>query len=106
MATKPIDSPYDHLSSEEQEHAYAIQRLINGRTAWRLEGSYGRAMMDMINNGYCLLGREDTRDAYGNHIPSRTQVQQGTKGSYEYVANLHGEEWAAWMAAISEESST
>lgn len=78
----------------------AVQRAINSLTAWRMQGSYGRAMMNMIQSGQALLGHEDTRDYYGNHIPSRHQVEEGTIGSYEYVANLSGREWADRMAAL------
>jgi hypothetical protein len=98
------ECPYTYLEPEEVEQAQQTQQLINGGVAWRLEGSYGRSMMQMIRGGYCLLGREYSRDAYGNHIPSRDEVEAGTKGSYEYVAKLHGTEWADYMAALTEKS--
>ena len=87
----------------ETEHEYyeAIQRAINEGTAWKFQGSYGRTMMDAIRSGYCLLGRHRTQDYYGNVIPSRDDVQAGTKGSYDYVLNLQGQEWADTMGDIS-----
>ena len=63
-----------------EEYYLAIQRVINSGM-WGLQGSYGRTMMDAISAGLCLLGHNDARDYYGNHIPSRDQVQAGTKGS-------------------------
>ena len=88
----------DEDSTLEDEVA-AIQRAINSGQ-WGLQGSYGRAMMHALTEGFCLLGREDARDYYGNHIPSRTQVQAGTKGSYEYVAQRFGRTHADKVAAI------
>ena len=81
----------------EEEYYRAMQRTINGGM-WGLQGSYGRAMMDAISSGKCLLGENDARDYYGNHIPSRDQVQAGTKGSYDFVVKHNGQDWADLMA--------
>ena len=83
----------------EIEYFKSIQRAINSGM-WGLQGSYGRTMMDAIRSGYCLLGNNTARDYYGNTIPSRTQVQEGTKGSYDFVADAMGAEWADEMAAV------
>jgi hypothetical protein len=80
-----------------EEYYLAIQRVINGGM-WGLQGSYGRTMMDAISAGLCLLGHNDARDYYGNHIPSRDQVQAGTKGSYDFVVAERGQDWANMMA--------
>ena len=61
------------------------QKLINSGNAWRLEGSVGRYCMDMISGGYCMLGKVGHRDYYGNYVPSRYEVEKGTKGSREFV---------------------
>jgi hypothetical protein len=83
-----------------EEYYESLQRAINGLSAWRMQGSYGRAMMQALTDGYCLLGREHTRDYWGNRIPSREEVKRGTKGSIEYVAQIHGQEYADRMEAI------
>ncbi len=83
----------------EEEHFAALQRAINSGSAWSFQGSYGRAMMDAIEAGRCMLGSDSARDYWGNYIPSRDQVMAGTKGSYEYVAAAFGAEWADMMAA-------
>ena len=83
------------------EHYEAIQRAINEGTAWKFQGSYGRTMMDAIRSGYCMLGRHRTQDYYGNVIPSRDDVQAGTKGSYDYVVHMQGQEWADTMGDLS-----
>ena len=56
----------------EEEYYLAIQRVINGGM-WGLQGSYGRTMMDAISAGLCLLGHNDARDYYGNHIDCTQQ---------------------------------
>ena len=85
---------------DTQEYYEAIQSAINSGTAWSFQGSYGRTMMDAIREGYCLLGHVGARDYYGNTIPSRDDVQEGTKGSYEYVIHMRGQEWADMMGAL------
>lgn len=88
-------------SNSEAVYFAAIQRAINSGTAWSFQGSYGRAMMAAIESGHCMLGPNDARDYYGNHVPSRDQVQEGTKGSYTFVADRHGSEWADAMEKVS-----
>jgi hypothetical protein len=78
----------------------ALQRAINGGEAWKFQGSYGRAMMAAIEEGRCLLGPQPAQDAWGNRIPSRTEVEPGTKGSREFVAARQGESWAKKMESI------
>ena len=61
------------------------QKLINSGLAWKLEGSTGRFAMDLIRNGYCYLGVKGHKDYYGNYVPSRFEVETGTKGSLQFV---------------------
>ena len=79
-----------------EEYYLAIQRAINSGM-WGLQGSYGRAMMDAISAGLCLLGHNRASDYYGNTIPSRDDVKAGTKGSYDFVREERGQEWADLM---------
>lgn len=65
-----------------------LQTLIDNGNAWRLEGSVGRAAMDAIESGACILGEVGHRDYWGNYIPSRHEVKPGTKGSIEYALAL------------------
>jgi hypothetical protein len=91
-----IDMIEGETTCTMEEYYFAIQKAINGG-AWSMQGSYGRAMMDAITSGHCMLGRDQCRDYYGNTIPSRDDVQQGTKGSYNYVIKHNGLEWADLM---------
>lgn len=82
----------------ETEEAYymAIQRAINAGT-WSLQGSFGRTMMEAIEEGRCMLGERGAKDYWGNYIPARSQVQEGTKGSADYVADRFGADWLELM---------
>lgn len=84
---------------DDQEYYASVQRAINAGS-WSFQGSYGRTMMDAISAGYCVLGRSDFKDYYGNHIPSRDQVQPGTKGSVEYVQERQGTEWTDFIKSV------
>ena len=83
----------------EDEYYASIQSAINSGM-WGLQGSYGRTMMEAINSGCCLLVKSRASDYYGNVIPSRDDVKAGTKGSYDFVADAMGVEWADQMAAM------
>ena len=67
------------------DHVAALQELVNTGDAWRLEGSVGREAMELIEAGWITLGEVGHRDYWGNYVPSRTEVEPGTKGSPEYV---------------------
>lgn len=94
---------YEVLEGDEvDEDIYYthMQVAINAGTAWKFQGSVGRSMMDAITAGKCLLGKDSAADYWGNYIPSRDEVKAGTKGSFEYVAEKMGEEYAKSMAEI------
>lgn len=73
-----------YADTDEQDEIRALQTMINGGH-WSFQGSVGRAMMAAIEAGVCALGPEPARDYWGNRIPSRSEVEPGTKGSIEYV---------------------
>jgi hypothetical protein len=75
---------YDDFEDEDEYRA-EMQSLINSGMAWKLEGSIGRAAMSMIESGACILGEEGHKDYWGNYVPSRYEVEPGTKGSVEYA---------------------
>ena len=93
-----IDTLEGNEDASREDEACARQRAINAGM-WSLQGSYGRSMMAAIEAGDCMLGEHDARDYWGNHIPSRSQVQAGTKGSREFVVEHNGEAWAAMLDA-------
>lgn len=90
-----------------------LQEAIENGTAWRLEGSVGRAAADALKSGACFLpsiwsdGAErpltgesahefehllkpPMRDYFGNVIPYRELLQPGTKGTLENSARFYG----------------
>jgi hypothetical protein len=75
----------------EDEQIAVYQELVNTGAAWRMEGHVGRTAMGMIEEGLIMLGKEGHRDYYGNYVPSRFEVQSGTKGSFAYVHARHPE---------------
>lgn len=73
-----------------EERAAAVQPLIDSGAIWRLEGSAGREAMSLIESGYCVLGPQGHHDYWGNYVPSRYEVADGTKGSASYARELTG----------------
>lgn len=86
--------------ASEVEYFQSIQRAINSGTAWSFQGSFGRTMMEAIESGKCLLGLSSARDYYGNRIPSRDEVKQGTKGSLDFVVQHSGQEFADLISNV------
>jgi hypothetical protein len=70
----------------EDEQLALYQHLVDTGDAWRLEGHVGRTAMGLIEAGAIMLGEVGHHDYWGNYVPSRTEVEPGTKGSAEYVA--------------------
>ncbi len=99
MLTVEQITDYEEGELDEMGEALVLQTAINGGQ-WSLQGSYGRAMMDAIKCGWCLLGKFSARDYWGNMIPSRTDVKPGTPGSIEYVREQMGDEWARQIEGV------
>ena len=81
----------DTVLAAQDGDTQALQAMIDAG-AWSLEGSMGRAMMDAITDGRCILGPCGARDYWGNYIPSRDEVKPGSKGSIEYAVAMQAEE--------------
>lgn len=90
---------------DEATYYEAMQRQINAGDIWHLQGSMGRAAMDAIKSGKCLVGREARKDFYGNVVPGRDMLEQGTKGTRDFVAKHNGAAWADNMATIGDAMS-
>ena len=99
LTLNDIDTIENGEASQE-EYYQAMQRAINNGMAWKMQGSYGRAAMDALEAGHCMLGRERQRDYYGNLIPSRDDVAPGTKGSKALVIKNHGKKYANKLEGI------
>lgn len=72
------------IRKHQREQGYdQIQSLIESGTAWKMEGAVGRTAMELLKSGACFLPKQSHRDYYGNRIPSRTEVKEGTTGSLQ-----------------------
>jgi hypothetical protein len=72
------------IRKHQREQGYdQIQSLIESGTAWKMEGAVGRTAMELLRSGACFLPKQSHRDYYGNRIPSRTEVKEGTTGSLQ-----------------------
>lgn len=80
-----------------------VQALINSGMAWRLEGSIGRTCMAYLEAGRVMCGTEARKDFWGNVVPSRYDVQPGTKGSFDLVELRMGLEHAKAMADVGDD---
>lgn len=87
-------------ATNERDYYRALQRRINDGSIWHFEGSAGRAAMDAIESGLCILGKQPCRDYYGNRIPSRYEVKAGTKGSAAYARRIQGDTWVRSITRI------
>lgn len=72
---------YENGELSEADEVAMFQKLINSGDVWHLQGSYGRRAMDLLRAGLCELATIPFKDAYGNRIPSRYEVQPGTTGA-------------------------
>lgn len=91
----------DAVMAAEDGDTDGLQQLINAGM-WSLQGSMGRAMMAAIEDGRCMLGPESAKDYWGNPIPGREDVQDGTKGSYQYVVDRFGKDHADHLLALED----
>jgi len=66
-----------------------MQGLINNGQAWQMEGSMGRQCMDALRSGMCMLPKKAFTDAYGNRVPSRDELKQGSMGTYVNTLNYY-----------------
>lgn len=84
----------------ELQQAKALQASINSGLVWRLEGAAGRAAMDNIKAGVVMCAHEPGTDYWGNRVPSRHELQEGTFGTQAYVAEQMGQRWANALAKV------
>jgi len=81
---------YEDGGLDDKRTVKLFQALIDSGDCWRRQGPYGRTAMELIESGYCVLGKVGHRDYYGNYVPSRYEVKPGTKGSVAYAKKIRG----------------
>jgi len=82
------------ITDLQSEHGMSdVQAMINDGSAWTLEGSVGRFAMDCLKRGVCFLPNEHFYDTYGNKVPRRSSIKEGSFGSLSlsslYWSNLN-----------------
>lgn len=65
-----------------------LQAAIDSGSIWSMEGSAGRRAVLAIEDGDVVLGPVGHRDYWGNYVPSRYEVNRGTKGSIAYARKV------------------
>ena len=74
---------FKKITALQKQYGFTeMQNLINTGMAWKLEGSFGRTAMALLESGTCMLPKSAYRDYYGNRVPSRDDLKKGTKGTY------------------------
>lgn len=99
LALADINNIESDIEVSELEYFKSIQRIINSGM-WAMQIGHERTMLIAIQEGLCLLGKVSSQDSYGNYIPSRDEVKEGTKGSVSYVKNLMGDNWLSEMQSV------
>lgn len=79
---------HDIKRLQKEYGIYEDQQLINSGYGWRMEGSVGRHLMSLLSSGACYLPKKQHRDYYGNIIPSRSELKEGTKGTRKNSINF------------------
>jgi hypothetical protein len=72
------------IKAMQQQYGLSqLQAWIDSGQAWHLEGSVGRAAMNALESGACLLPDIGHVDVWGNIVPGRQHLAAGTKGTLE-----------------------
>lgn len=80
-----------------------MQEWIDKGIAWSMEGAIGREAMRGLESGKYFLPNESFKDYYGNHIPSREQVKEGTTGSLSNSYDFYQDDNNLWELELQYE---
>jgi hypothetical protein len=80
---------FKKITALQKQYGFTeMQNNINTGMAWKMEGSVGREAMALLESGACMLPKVAHRDYYGNTVPSRDMLKDGTKGTYKNSVNF------------------
>jgi len=83
-----INLNYSRITKLQKENGFSeMQNLINSGTVWKMEGAMGRKAMEYLRSGACMLPKKTFKDYYGNTIPSREHLEDGTLGTFHNSVN-------------------
>jgi len=87
----------EEINKLQEQYNYAeMQKLIDTGDVWKFEGSMGRSAMNCLESGICYLPEKQTFDYYKNILPSRNELQAGTKGTIENSEKF-------WQSVVDQE---
>lgn len=82
----------DEIKSMQKDYGFDnMQSMIEAGTVWHMEGSMGRSAMVLLESGACFLPTEPHMDYWGNVVPSRDALEDGTKGTLGNAIRFWGE---------------
>lgn len=77
------------IRQQQEVHGLTeTQRGIENGSIWKFEGSAGRYAMECLEVGKCFLPTKPTFDYFGNRLPSRNELKDGTKGTLANSKNF------------------
>lgn len=78
------------INLQKQYNLTEMQNNINSGLCWKLEGSFGRAAMECLRSGACMLPKVMRYDAFNNNnnVPSRNILKAGTQGTFQNSQNF------------------
>ena len=79
----------DLIKLQRKRGVLKMQRMINDGSVWHMEGSMGRLAMQLLRSGECYLPTDSFRDYYGNRVPSRDELEDGTTGTLQNSINFY-----------------
>jgi hypothetical protein len=88
------------IESDPLSYGLAMQKALNAGAGWRMQGSFGRSMMDALKSGRAMLGKVGHYDYWQNYVPSRYEVKPGSFGSKEFVAEAFGQDYANQLSEV------
>ena len=84
------------------QEVITLQTLINSGMVWHLEGSMGRSAMDALESGLCMLPERSFKDYWGNRVPARNELKDGTKGTEGNVQKHHGRRYLNMLRRVGD----
>ena len=72
---------------QKQFEVFELQESIDSGAIWKMTGSSGRLAMQCLQTGECFLPLESYMDYWGNRVPSRNDLAEGTQGTLENAQN-------------------
>jgi hypothetical protein len=85
------DDPELERSLQDGRDHYPVaflQNLVDNGEGWQSESELGRAIVQALEDGTCVLGPVAQRDYNGHVVPARSDVAPGAKGSLDYANRL------------------